>query len=201
MPKTPRVGNSILLNAGLELMRRNGKPLTKIPSSGRSMLYAMSNGDTVRVRTCNDHILIMLAESPSEGARLNIEGTDRLLIVMPEVERTPGKVIAYLVPTAVAAEAARLTHREWLLTNPNTNGTNTTWNLWFDKNGHSKANDFAAKWRSYRLDGEETAAVTNSVAGSELSDIRTEVEAARQRISRAAGVPPAAVRITVDFGG
>ncbi|HEY6250055.1 MAG TPA: hypothetical protein VI685_08840 [Candidatus Angelobacter sp.] len=199
MPKGPRIENDVLLTAGLELMRQNGKPLRKVQSPGRSMLYALPNGESVRVRTCNDHILIVLADRPTEGAGLNIEGTDWLLVVMPEIERTPGKVIAYLVPTKVAVEAVRRTHQEWLDTNPNTRGSNTTWNLWFDRDGPAKANDFATEWIEYRLNGEATHPGGLGET-SEPNNIKAEVEAARLRISRAAGVSPAAVRITVDFG-
>jgi len=201
MAKSPRIDNDLLLRAGLELMRQHGKPLSKLQSPGRSMLYALSNGESVRVRTCNDHILIVLADRPDHDAKLNIEGTDWLLIVMPEIERTAGAVIAYFVPTAVAVEAARHTHQEWLSTNPQTNGTNTTWNLWFDSDGPHKANDFGLKWSKYRLPG--ASATNQSIALGETPEpgnVKTEVESARQRISKAAGVSPAAVRITIDFG-
>jgi hypothetical protein len=201
MPKTPRIDNNVLLTIGREIMLQNGKPLTKLQSSGRSMLYALPNGETVRVRTCNDHILIVLADRPDDNAKLNIEGTNWLLIVMPEIERTPGRVIAYLVPTEIALEAVRRTHQEWLSTKPQTNGTNTTWNLWFDKNGPTKANDFGVKWSSYRLTGEgETVRPVSPDETSGRGNIKSEVEIARQRISKAAGVSPAAVRITIDFG-
>ncbi len=183
------------------MMRQEGKALAKLQSSGRSMLYALPNGETVRVRTCNDHILIVLADRPDDSAKLNIEGTDWLLIVMPEIERTPGRVIADLVPTTVAVGAARRTHQDWLSTKPDTNGTNTTWNLWFDKDGPAKANDFGMTWSTYRLAGE---GATNQPVGlgetSEPGNIKAEVEVARRRISKAAGVSPAAVRITIDFG-
>jgi len=53
--------------------------------------------------------------------------TDYVLIVMPEVERTQGKVIAYLVPTDVAVTEAKAEHSAWLKTNPNTKGDNRTW--------------------------------------------------------------------------
>jgi hypothetical protein len=178
-------------------MAQNGKPLTKIDSPGRSMLYSLGNGQTARVRTCNDHILVILADRATNDAKLNIDGTDFLLIVMPEVERTHGNVIAYLVPTNVAIDAARKTHREWLSTKPNTKGDNKTWNLWFDPDGPEKANDFALKWNSYRLRG---LATTEGGQQPNESGLRGEVEAARQRIAAAAGVSPAAVRITVDFG-
>ena len=85
MPKTPRLPNDGLLAAGLELMKQNGMPLTKLPDFGRSMMYSRPDGQTVRVRTCNDHILIVLGDKPSGDAKLNIEGTDWLLVVMPTI--------------------------------------------------------------------------------------------------------------------
>lgn len=201
MPKSPRVDNNALLTEGLELMRANGKPLTKLPRFGRAMRYSLPNGETVRVRTCNDHILIVVADRPSSEANLNIEGTDWLLVVMPEIERTPGKVVAYLVPTHVAVDAARTTHKAWLDTNPNTAGSNTTWNLWFSEYGPAKANNFATKWSQYRLTGEgEATYATVPDDISQTGSVKAEVEAARQRISKAAGVSPAAVKITIEFG-
>jgi hypothetical protein len=165
------------------------------------MLYCLPNGERVRARTCNDHILIIVADSPAVDAKLNIEGTEWLLIVMPEVERTPGRIIAYLVPTQVAVDAARLTHRTWLETNPNTRGGNTTWNLWFDENGPSKANDFATKWKQYLLNSDDVRANEAVLNDSgQTGSVKAEVEAARQRISKAAGVSPGAVKITIEFG-
>lgn len=197
-----KVPNDDLLRAGLELMEKNGKPLVRVESFGRAMMYRLPDGKTVRVRTCNDHILVVLADSPKTDAKLNIEGTDFLLIVMPEQERTPGKVWAFLVPTHVAVDAARSTHRDWLKTNPNTKGDNRTWNLWFDEGG--KASGFANKWRSYQLAGDAFTNAPRGV-GSTLpppiaTDLKSVVESSRQAIAAAAGVPPSAVRITVDFG-
>src|SRR5207244_428072 len=132
MTKSPRVDNAALLAAGLELMRRNGKPLARRPGVGRAMLYALPNGETVRVRTTNDHALVVVADRPAtQEARLNIEGTHWLLVVMPVVERTPGKVMAYLVPAAEAVAATRAAHQSWLDTRPNTAGRNKTWALYF----------------------------------------------------------------------
>jgi len=203
MNKSPRIDNEDLLAAGLEAMRQNGKPLSKAPSKGRSMLYTLPNGETVRARTCNDHVLIVVASRPSADAELNIEGTDWLLVVMPEIERTPGKVITYLIPSDEAAKTARKVHQEWLATNPNTKGGNTTWNLWFRSDAPSKANDFATKWSKYRLQGEaftnkaptaDTVKITNSGG-----DVKAAVEAARRQIANAANVSPEAVKITIDF--
>src|ERR1700761_2584655 len=79
-----RIESGTLVEAGLAAMARAGKPLSKLPSKGRAMLYAMPNGESVRMRTCNDHLLIIVADRPSADAKLNIEGTDWLLLVMPE---------------------------------------------------------------------------------------------------------------------
>jgi hypothetical protein len=214
MAKSPRIPNDALLAAGLELMRLNGKELTKIDSFGRSMMYKMPNSKSVRVRTCNDHILIALADSTSpKDAKLNIEGTDYLLIVMPEVERTPGKVKAYLVPTKVSVEAIRTCHQSWLDSGGKTKGDNKAWCLWFRKKGKTeKSSDYETKWAEYRLKGEtythsvnvpvNGVSVTTAVGVSAVSDgsVKAEVEMARQRISKAAGVSPDAVKITIQFG-
>lgn len=195
-----RIESSILLNAGLDLMRQSGKTLTKQPGYGRSMRFVLPNGETVRVRTCNDHVLIVVADDPDpDKASLNIEGTDWLLVVMPEIERTAGKVLAYLVPTQVAVSEVRRCHREWLATKPNTAGSNTTFNLWFDSGG--KSSGYFAKWRQYLLSGNTEAKKTAPGDNAPLSNIREEVEMARQRIARAAGVSTSAVKISVDFAG
>jgi hypothetical protein len=208
MTKTPRIPNDSLLAAGLELMRQNSKLLTKVESFGRSMMYSLPDGKSVRVRTCNDHILIAVADEPSSDAELNIEGTDYLLVVMPEIERTPGKVKAYFIPTTVAVEAARTSHQAWLDSNPKTHGRNKTLCLWFRKMGKTKqSSDYETKWSQYRLKGEAfTDALTSNtvdavaVSGSPEGSVKAEVEMARQRISRVAGVSPDAVRITIQFG-
>ncbi len=204
MARAERINNEVLLQAGLELMCRNGKPLTKLPSKGRAMLFKLPDGQSVRARTCNDHILIAVADRPVEDAKLNIEGTDWLLIVMPEVERTHGNVLGYLMPTKEAVEEVRRTHREWLATNPATKGGNTTWNLWFDHDGSGKANDYAEKWARYRLEGMiTTAAVANDETAPTRGaggNLNAEVRAAQERIASVAGVSPESVRISIDFG-
>lgn len=203
MAKADRIDNDVLLQAGLDLMRLNGMPLTKIPSKGRSMLYKLPSGETVRARTCNDHILIAVANKPSADARLNIEGTDWLFIVMPEIERTEGKIIGYLIPEAEAVKEVRATHQAWLATKPKTNGGNTTWNLWFDHNGSGKADNYAEKWAKYRLEGDVSTLEISSEQSApigEAANIKTEIAAARQRIASAAGVSLESVKISIDFG-
>ena len=202
MSKDDRVDNSLLLNAGLELMQQNSKPLTKMPSMGRSMLFKLPDGTTVRIRTCNDHILIAVADSPRKDARLNIEGTDWLLIIMPEEERTHGKVIAYLVPTTEAVTEIRRAHEEWLANGPNTKGANTTWNLQFDDSGSGIACNYAKKWKKFRLNGEVSTLdrVVAEISGQDQGrNIKEAVEVARQHIASIAGVPPQAIKISIDF--
>ncbi len=208
MTKSPRMNNDALLAAGLELVKQNGKLLTRRQGSGRAMLYALPNGDTVRVRTTNDHALIVVADQPSpHNAKLNIEGTEWLLIVMPMVERTPGNVIAYLVPTAKAVAATRAEQQAWLDSQPNTAGKNTTWALYFGEKTPATATDFQDAWSAYRLPGDILIASDGTLvqaaepgSAGEVGTIPAEVETARQRIATSAGVSPAAVRITIDFG-
>lgn len=208
MVKLDRIENSILVKAGLELMRRNEMPLTKRPSRGRAMLYDMPNGETVRVRTCNDHVLLAYADEPSPDTRLNIEGTNWLLIVMPEFARTPGEIIGYLVPTEEAVKEVHTSHRNWLDSNPKTKGNNRTRALWFDEygpdvNGGEKyAGGYSVKWKKYRLEGSvsSTDIVDDlDTHANEVGNIKAEVEAAQHRIASIAGVSPQAVKISIDF--
>ncbi len=165
------------------------------------MLYALPNGETVRMRTCNDHVLIVVAESTSPDSKLNIEGTDWLLLVMPETERKAGKTVAFLLPVAEVEKEARRTHGEWLATQPNTKGRNTTWNLWFKKDAPGKANDYAAKWARYKLDSTVEVAESPAALAPVAGNVKAEVETARKRIAAAAGVPVEAVKITINFEG
>ncbi len=183
-------------------MNAAAKPLTRQPSKGRAMLYALSNGETVRMRTCNDHVLIVVGDRPTADAKLNIEGTDWILMVMPEVERTPGNVDCYLLPTTEVEAEARRTHQEWLDGNPKTGGDNKTWNLWFKAGGPGKANDYARKWQRYKL---KTSPVVDTAPRIDTrngtGNVKAEVENARKRIAEAAGVPVEAIKITINFEG
>lgn len=195
-----RVSNLALLEAGLSAMRSTGNPMQKLPTSSRAMKYQLASGETVRVRTCNDHVLVVLADSADEGATLNIEGTDHLLIVMPEVPRTDGPVIAYFVPTPIAEKAVRQAHAEWLNSKPLTKGNNRTWNIWFD-DGPAAFRGFARKWSQYRLPI-ETATVASSspndeAPGRDYRPLGAVIAEARRAIADAAGVALEAVKISV----
>jgi hypothetical protein len=143
------------------------------------------------------------ADDP-DTARLNVEGTNFILIVMPERQRTPGPVMAYLVPAEIVADAARSTHKEWLATKPNTKGDNRTWNLWFSNDAPSKTNNFAEKWRQYRLSGTASARLAAAAPAStpsassppkKLGDV---IASAKLEIAEAAGVSTDRVKITID---
>ena len=197
-----KVESSSLVEAGLAAMQAAGKPLAKKLSKGRAMLYSMPNGETVRVRTCNDHLLIVVGDRPTSDAKLNIEGTDWILMVMPEIERTPGNVVCYLLPTAEVEAEARRTHQEWLDGNPKTGGDNKTWNLWFRADGPGKASDYARKWQQYKLKSAPAVEqAPRSDARNGTGNVKAEVESARKRIAEAAGVPVEAIKITINFEG
>lgn len=198
-----RVPNDTLLECGLELMRQSGKPLTKLHTKGRSMLYEMESGETVRVRTGNDHILLVVAKGAQVEDNINIEGTDWLLVVMPEKERTYGPVIAYLVPTELAVKTVRENYADWLATHPNTKGNNTTRNIWFGP--RSKSGGFSERWKEFRLEGHATTefspdpSLPNEPLAAPSSTLGEVIAAARESIAGVAGVPPSAVRISVDL--
>jgi hypothetical protein len=197
--KPERITSSDLVQAGLAAMQSIGKPLTKLASTGRAMLYSMPNGETVRIRTCNDHVLIVVSDRPTTDGKLNIQGTHWLLVVMPEVERTPGKVMIYLLPADEVEAEARRTHQEWLDSNPNTKGENRTWNLWFRRDARGSAHDYATKWARYRINTNTNSLQLVSRSSNSPSDVKTEVYNARKRISEIAGVPIEAVKVTINF--
>ena len=201
-----RIGNEVLVEAGLEAMRQCGKPLSRLPSKGRAMIYTLPNGETVRMRTCNDHVLIVVGDRPEPDAKLNIEGTDWLLVVMPEVERRQGRIVAYLLPTAEVEAEARRTHKDWLASNPNTKGDGRAWPLWFGSDAPGKANDYGNKWAKYRLDTtvDTTIGVHSSTEAGvvgQQGNIKAAVENARRQIAEIAGVPAEAVKIIINFEG
>lgn len=195
-----RVPNESLLNAALSLMLADGKSLERVQTGTRSMRYRLANGETVRVRTSNDHVLVVLADSPDPGASLNIEGTDYLLVVMPEVPRQGGGVIAYFIPTAIAVQEVRRSHSDWLASKPATKGNNRTWNIWFD-DGQNPWSGFAVKWAKYRVGGQASvqggAFVSRTTSANDVRSLGAVIAQARRDIANAAGVPIEAVKISV----
>lgn len=198
-----KVPNDDLLQAGLHLMEQNGTPLERVEAKGRAMIYRTPDHKTVRVRTCNDHVLVAVADSPEPQAKLNIEGTDSILIVMPEAPRSRGPVMAFLLPASVAVDAVRSNHRDWLASNPSTKGENRTWNIWFDDDGPSKSSGYAKKWAAYRLAGSATTqnlrSKSSAANGGDAASLGDVIAEAKRRIAEVAGVPESAVRISLDL--
>jgi hypothetical protein len=200
---TPKVPNDELVQAGLRLMEQNGQPLQRVAAKGRAMIYRTPDGKTVRARTCNDHVLVVAADSPDPEAKLNIEGTDSILIVMPEIPRSPGPVMAFFIPAAVAVEAVRSNHRDWLASNPSTKGENRTWAIWFDDDGPATSSGYAQRWAKFRLNGSANTQIavesqTVSLTGGTLT-LGDVIAEAKRRIAAIAGVPETAVKITLDI--
>ena len=193
-----KVPNQTLVDAAVEMMTAADRPMRRLATGTRAMKYALTDGKTVRVRTCNDHVLVVLASTAEEGASLNIEGTDFVLIVMPETPRQAGPVIAYLLPTDLAVEDVRRAHTAWLNSGPATKGNNRTWNIWFDE-GPPGCSGFAIKWAKHRMSsqprngGEGRLAISARQSGS----LGAVIARARSDIASAAGVPLDAVKITV----
>jgi hypothetical protein len=200
----PRVDNSDLLTAGLSAMKSAGTSLTPVESGTRARIYRSGNGETVRVRTCNDHVLVTVAASTERDAKLNIEGTDHLLIVMPEVPRSPGPVMVFFIPTAVVVEAVRQAHARWLASNPSTKGSNRTWNLWFDEDEAAAGGGFARIWQKYKL-ASPISAVKSSAAESPAAQssgpmtLGEVIADAKRRIATAAGVSESAIKISIEM--
>lgn len=213
MAKFSKIDSADLMQVAMRLMSANGKPLEKLPSRGREQVFGLPDGETVRVRTCNDRRLIVNADEPHVDAKLSIEGTNWLLVVIPEVARTPGPVSAYLVPAGVAVLEVRRSHGAWLESHPRTNGQNKAWKIEFDGKD-APWESFASKWAQYRLPGSvdtqelaaasPTAAVLTSAMpvapdSQEPTALRMEIDTARHRIAQIAGVSVEAVRVSIDF--
>jgi hypothetical protein len=138
-----------LKNAAYRAMEELGHSLSQIKTGTRSMIFEMEDGRTVRLRTTNDPVLICVAETNDVEAKLNVEGTDFLLLAMPEIPRTPGRVLVYLVPTQRVLTDVKESHKAWLATNPRTKGDNHTRNIWFENRG-TPWSGFHDKWSEYK---------------------------------------------------
>tara|TARA_B100001964_G_scaffold183839_1_gene203531 strand:+ start:484 stop:1110 length:627 start_codon:yes stop_codon:yes gene_type:complete len=207
--KTPRVASDILKDAALQQMAENGMELSKIATGSRAMIYAMPDHNTVRIRTTNDPVLVVVAESAGSNSKMNIEGTDFLLISMPEEPRSPGNILCYLVPTKIAVESIRDSFNKWLETNPNTNGDNKTRNIWFDSKG-TPWSGYHNKWEDYLLptslnvEKAQKQMEATSNGDSILQELKTVaevVEFTTHEIARLSGISREKIRIDIKFEG
>jgi hypothetical protein len=197
MAKGHKVDNEVLLAAALDLLRQNNKPLSRLPSKGRSLLFAMSSGQTVRARTSNTPDLVVTADRPTLDAKLGIEGTDWLLFVMAEKQGKQAAV--YLIPTDVAVKGLLESHGKWLDLDPNTKGSNKTWVIPFHPDWFQGADDFSVVWSKYR---EGTVDLVDSpirTGSTELGKMKAVVDAHRQWIAQSLGVQASNIKITIDL--
>ncbi|WP_441280271.1 hypothetical protein [Bradyrhizobium sp. 63_E2_N1_3] len=198
-----RISNSQLLNAGVSLMEGAGKPLKPVSTTdGRVKKYLLPDGRTVRGRTCNLHQVPMVRTKTEvsydgipERILRGVKETDFILAAVPEVERTPGSIKAFLIPTEVVLEqihaAERVGRKDWSL----------------------RLNE--PIWAKYRLPGTAYSATIPSDSEADDMDEEPETEGetapirslslgevianARQAIAEVAGVPVSAVKISIDL--
>ncbi len=154
--KSKRRHTEIFRKFGLDVMKKCGKPLTK-QSNTKALIYELANGESVRLKTNKNRVLIAKTDGPNIDAKQNLEVTNWILLVMPEVKGALDPVAAYLLPTSIVVDAFRSSHGKWLA-NPDTKtkGTNMTWVLRFDgsHSGRSDKNElygYADRWNIYRL--------------------------------------------------
>ena len=199
---TDRVSSKQLLAAGLQIMRNAGRELKKIKTSGRAQIYEMNNGETIRVRTCNDHVLLIAAENDGTYENMSIKGTDWILVVMPEIERTQSNIMAYLIPTDIAVEEARKILSEWTAIGSKTRGEHVTWYLFFSGDKGKRAYGYHEKWKQYLMESNKAILPKEPRPQTEeaINPLKQEIDIARHRIAKAAGVPAESVRISIDFG-
>jgi hypothetical protein len=205
--KAPRIPSKVLKEAALQQMSENDMELLKMTTGSRAMIYSMPDNKTVRIRTTNDPVLVVVAESADPKSKMNIEGTDYLLLSMPEEPRSPGKILCYLVPTNIAVDSIRESFMKWLDTNPNTNGDNKTRNIWFDSKG-SAWSGFRSKWEKYLLQASsEVKKIQKQIEASkdrdsklqELKTVADVVEFAAHEIARLSGISREKIRIDIRF--
>ncbi len=202
--KAPKVNSDDLRNAAISAMKAAGHSIQRKDTGTRSMIYELENGKTVRLRTTNDPVLVVVAKTSDLDSPLNIEGTDYLLIAMPEVPRTPGDILVYLVPTARASEDVKNSHKSWLETNPQTKGDNRTRNIWFNEKG-TPWSGYHEKWSEYKLSLKEANSASTlsnqalehhpnsiSVSPKTVAEI---IEHATREISEATGFPYSKIKI------
>jgi hypothetical protein len=133
----------------LEIATTAGYQLRRRP--GRSLIFDLPDGRTVRLRTSSHRCLQITTTSPDmDNAKLDIEGADLLLFGATETKHETSAVEAYLVPTHVAATAVRSAHKAWLAAGAASKGSNSKPAIWFDK-ALPTSDMFSEKWAKYRI--------------------------------------------------
>jgi hypothetical protein len=209
-----KIPNKVLKTCALELMALNGQPLEMMSSRGRSMLYKLQTGATVRVRTSNDPVLVVGAESTDNGLKLNISGTDFILLVMPEKPRTWGEVKGYLIPTSEAISAIKSANPTAFTGRQENHQKGTALTIWFQSSDRLDSN-FNEKWLKYllksRVDASDYQDLHEDNHGERVKKKKARtaknnmtvgdvIDEARKRISTITGLPVKSVKIEVRLG-
>lgn len=152
MIEASQFSTEALRSIGLAAMERSGRVLTRVASERRGQLYVMPDGCRVRLRTNNDRRVIVTTDDTRSDAKLDLDGCDFVLLVVPKQRRQRGPIEVYLVPFSEVQAAFATAHADWLASLPKTRGQNHTWQLFFDEGKPASAASFADKWRAYRID-------------------------------------------------
>jgi len=113
------------------------------PGGWRSMIYAIGQRH-VRMRTCNDHVTIVVADLSEAMVKAGYRSR-LLLIVMPLVERT--RQLPHLCATGRRKEREDSFGVGWQQRLHK--GVITTWNIGFREDAPGKANNDAENWKGY----------------------------------------------------
>jgi hypothetical protein len=187
-----------LMEAGLALAANSGLPLKSISTDGRIRSYETEDGRTVRGRTCTLPQLPIVrvgdeVTAPGVPERLLrvFRENDFTLAITPEKARTPGAVMAFLIPNEVIIEhlyaSAKAGSKDWSLSL-----RDKTWAA------YRLAGSASATFGSRPLPdpkGEDGVRATPSSPRS-LGEV---IEEARRNIAAAAHVPESSVKIQIDL--
>lgn len=138
-----------LRRVGLDAMKRCSGELTK-STTHRGQIYYTVDKKLVRLRTNNDRLILTATDGTNPTAKLDLEGCDLVLLVVPRIKRMRGTVEVYLIPLQDIKSAFELSHRDWLK-DANTKGSNFTWQLALDAAKPASMGGYAERWLKYRL--------------------------------------------------
>ena|SRR5688572_26210043 len=94
MEDPSRFTTEALRSIGLAAMELSGRGLTRVAAERRGQLYTLSDGRRVRLRTNNDRRVIVTTDDTRSNAKLDLDGCDFVLLVVPEQRRKRGQVEA-----------------------------------------------------------------------------------------------------------
>jgi len=211
-----KIPNKVLRLCALDIMENSDLPIKEVPSPGRSMIYKLSSGETVRLRTSNDPVLVVAVEPSDVGPKLNIEGTDKLLLVMPEQPLNRWEnIVGYLMPTSEVIAAIKSSYPKFFDRQTNRLKTKQALTLSFEDSG-KPSGGFEGKWERYLLpmkcparafqDEVKPVQKVKKVSSprqrpkGQPETVNDVIAEARERISEITKVPIKSVKVSVSLG-